>query len=194
MPAKKGTKQESINKIISGGSVYVHSNYFVEGVEATKDKIVLRVGLSYYDGSVDKFLGRITAKVVDTEVQIDESQVGTKSLPTIKGARRMILDTLAYLNKTTTPTAVSPTVTDSDEDDEAEDVRADVPTPQGKKVIVIPITKVSSLLGKKVNGYTITRVNLYSDDGKWVLFFKLNDIKVALANELFECDYEIVEE
>lgn len=194
MPAKKGTKQESIKKVIAGERVYMYSNYFVEGIDSTKNKVSLRIGLSSYRGTDDLFFGKITAKVVDTEVQIDESEVKTKSLPAIKGAERMILDTLAYLNKTTAPTAVSPTVTDSDEDDEAEDVRADEPTPQGKKVIVIPITKVLSLLGKKVNGYTITRVNLYSDDGKWVLFFKLNDIKIALANELFGCDYEIVEE
>lgn len=189
MPAKKGTKQESIKSVINGGSVYVHSNYFVKGVEATKDKITLRIGLSYYDGSADKLLGLITAKVVDTEVQIDESQVGTKSLPTIKGARRMLLDTLAYLNKTTTPTAVS-----ANDDDEAEDVRTDEPTSQSKKVIVIPITKVSSLAGKTINGFYVKEVSLYYHDGKWDMALWGSDDSDGNADDVFGCDYEIVEE
>lgn len=189
MPTKKGTKQASIKSVINGGSVYVHSNYFVKGVEATKDKITLRIGLSYYDGSADKILGLIKAKVVDTEVQIDESQVGTKSLPTIKGARRILLDALAYLNKTTAPTSVS-----VDNDDESEDERTDEPTSKGKKVIVIPITKVSSLAGKTINGLYVKKVSIYYHDGKWdMVFWNCNDNGIY-ANDVFGCDYEIVEE
>lgn len=188
MPAKKGTKQASIKSVINGGSVYVHSNYFVKGVEATKDKITLRVGLSYYDGSPDKMLGLIKAKVVDTEVQIDESQVGTKSLPTIKGARRILLDALAYLNKTTAPTSVSTN------DDESEDVRTDEPTSQGKKVIVIPMTKVSSLAGKTINGFYVKEVSIYYQDGKWNMVLFGSDDSCNDANYVFGCDYEIVEE
>lgn len=188
MPAKKGTKQASIKSVINGGSVYVHSNYFVKGVEATKDKITLRVGLSYYDGSPDKMLGLIKAKVVDTEVQIDETQVGTKSLPTIKGARRILLDALAYLNKTTAPTSVSTN------DDESEDSRTDEPTTQGKKVIVIPMTKVSSLVNKTINGFYVKMVSLYYHDGKWDLVFWDCDCSDSNADNVFGCDYEIVEE
>lgn len=189
MPTKKGTKQASIESVINGGSVYVHSNYFVKGVEATKDKITLRVGLSYYDGSADKMLGLIKAKVVDTEVQIDESQVGTKSLPAIKGARRILLDALAYLNKTTAPTSVS-----ADDDDESEDVRTDEPTSQGKKVIVIPMTKVSSLAGKTINGFYVKEVSIYYHDGKWDMVLFGRDDSCNDANYVFGCDYEIVEE
>ena len=188
MPTKKGTKQASIESVINGGSVYVHSNYFVKGVEATKDKITLRVGLSYYDGSADKMLGLIKAKVVDTEVQIDESQVGTKSLPAIKGARRILLDALAYLNKTTAPTSVSTN------DDEAEDVRTDEPTSQGKKVIVIPMTKVSSLVGKTINGFYVKEVSIYYQDGKWYMVLFGRDDSCNNAKDVFGCDYEIVEE
>ena len=189
MPTKKGTKQASIESVINGGSVYVHSNYFVKGVEATKDKITLRVGLSYYDGSADKMLGLIKAKVVDTEVQIDESQVGTKSLPAIKGARRILLDALAYLNKTTAPTSVS-----VDDDDESEDVRTDNPTTQGKKVIVIPMTKVSSLAGKTINGFYVKEVSIYYHDGKWGMVLFGRDDSCNNAQDVFGCDYEIVEE
>ena len=188
MPTKKGTKQASIESVINGGSVYVHSNYFVKGVEATKDKITLRVGLSYYDGSADKMLGLIKAKVVDTEVQIDESQVGTKSLPAIKGARRILLDALAYLNKTTAPTSVSTN------DDESEDVRTDEPTSQGKKVIVIPMTKVSSLAGKTINGFYVKELSIYYHDGKWDMVLFGRDDSCNNAKDVFGCDYEIVEE
>ena len=188
MPTKKGTKQASIESVINGGSVYVHSNYFVKGVEATKDKITLRVGLSYYDGSADKMLGLIKAKVVDTEVQIDESQVGTQSLPAMKGARRVLLDALAYLNKTTAPTSVSTN------DDEAEDVRTDEPTSQGKKVIVIPMTKVSSLAGKIINGFYAKEVSIYYHDGRWGMVLFGRDDSCNDANYVFGCDYEIVEE
>lgn len=189
MPAKKGTKQASIKSVINGGSVYVHSNYFVKGVEATKDKITLRIGLSYYDGSPDKMLGLIKAKVVDTEVQIDETQVGTKSLPTIKGARRILLDALAYLNKTTAPTSIT-----VDDDDESEDVRAYEPTSQGKKVIVIPMTKVSSLVNKTINGFYVKEVSIYYQDGKWNMVLFGRDDSCNNAKDVFGCDYEIVEE
>lgn len=189
MPTKKGTKQASIKSVINGGSVYVHSNYFVKGVEATKDKITLRIGLSYYDGSADKMLGLIKAKVVDTEVQIDETQVGTKSLPTIKGARRILLDALAYLNKTTAPTSVS-----VDDDDEEEDVRTDEPTSQGKKVIVIPMTKVSSLVNKTINGFYVKELSIYYQDGKWNMVLFGRDDSCNNAKDVFGCDYEIVEE
>lgn len=184
------TKPSTIKKIIAGECVYVHSCYFVEGIEATKDKVKLRIGLAHYDGSYDTFVGSITATVVDTEVQIDETQVGTKSLPVIKNARRMILDTLAYLNKPTAPTAVA---TDTDDDDETEDVRADEPTPQGKKVIVIPMTKVSSLVGKTINGFCISEVSLYYHDGKWFMALWNNNDDDE-ADNVFGCDYEIVEE
>lgn len=184
----RATKPTTIKKIIAGECVFVHSNYFVEGIEATKDKVKLRIGLAHYDGSYDTFVGSITATVVDTEVQIDETQVGTKSLPVIKNARRIILDTLAYLNKTTTPTAVA-----TDTDDEAEDVRVDEPTEQGKKVIVIPMTKVSGLVGKTINGFYVNEVSLYYHDGKWSMWLWDNNDDVEVDN-VFGCDYEIVEE
>ena len=133
-------------------------------------------------------LGLIKAKVVDTEVQIDESQVGTKSLPAIKGARRILLDALAYLNKTTAPTSVSTN------DGEAEDVRTDEPTTQGKKVIVIPMTKVSSLAGKTINGFYVKEVSIYYHDGKWDMVLFGRDDSCNNAKDVFGCDYEIVEE
>lgn len=189
----KSTKPTTISKIIAcNESVYLYANYFVRGIIASNDNVVVRVGMAHRnDGGVSN-LGRLVGKIVDTELIFDSTELKTSSIPAINAIERAVADVLAYLNKiepSDEPIATTTIPTDEDEDDEAVDV-SDV-----KQVLVIPLTKASKLVGAKIGKDTVSSVSLFTLDDKWHIAFAINDGDCYVqAKTLFGCDVEVSEE
>lgn len=189
----KSTKPTTISKIIAcNENVYLYANYFVRGISASNDCVVVRVGMArrHYDGVTN--LGRLVGKIVDTELIFDSTELKTSSIPAINAIERAVADVLAYLNKIEQPNEpiVTTTIpTDEDDDDEAVDV-SDV-----KQVLVIPMTKASKLVGAKIGKDTISSVSLFTLDGEWRIALAINDGDCYVtAKTLFGCDVEVSEE
>lgn len=189
----KSTKPTTISKIIAcNENVYLYANYFVRGINASKDSVVVRVGMAHrHDGGVSN-LGRLVGKIVDTELIFDSTELKTSSIPAINAIERAVADVLAYLNKiepSDEPIATTTIPTDEDEDDEAEDVS------DAKQVLVIPMTKASKLVGAKIGKDTISSVSLFTLDGEWRIALAINDGECYVqAKTLFGCDVEVSEE
>lgn len=189
----KSTKPTTISKIIAcNENVYLYANYFVRGISASNDSVVVRVGMAHrqYDGVSN--LGRLVGKIVDTELIFDSTELKTSSIPAINAIERAVADVLAYLNKIDTsdePIATTTIPTNEDEDDEAEDVSG------SKQVLVIPMTKASKLVGAKIGKDTISSVSLFTLDGEWRIALAINDGDCYVtAKTLFGCDVEVSEE
>ena len=195
----KTTKPSTIKKITDcNESVYVYARYCLQGVEINKDKVIARASLRQCYGDTFVDIGRITGKIVDTELIFDTTELHTQSIPAIKSMERVVADVLAWLatrEDTYKQIAVAvkvtnqePTSTD-DDDDEAEDVS------NVKQVLVIPMTKASKLVGAKIGKDTISSVSLFTRDGKWDIAFAINDGDCYVtAKTLFGCDVEVSEE
>lgn len=189
----KSTKPTTISKIIAcNENVYLYANYFVRGISASNDSVVVRVGMAHrHDDGVSN-LGRLVGKIVDTELIFDSTELKTSSIPAINAIERAVADVLAYLNKIDTSDETIDTTTspaDEDEDDEAEDV-SDV-----KQVLVIPMTKASKLVGAKIGKDTISSVSLFTLDGEWRIALAINDGDCYVqAKTLFGCAVEVSEE
>lgn len=189
----KSTKPTTISKIIAcNENVYLYANYFARGISASKDSVVVRVGMAHrHDGGVSN-LGRLVGKIVDTELIFDSTELKTSSIPAINAIERAVADVLAYLNKidpSDEPIATTTIPTDEDEDDEVVDV-SDV-----KQVLVIPMTKASKLVGAKIGKDTVSSVSLFTLDDKWHIAFAINDGDCYVtAKTLFGCDVEVIEE
>lgn len=189
----KSTKPTTISKIIAcNENVYLYANYFVRGIGASNDSVVVRVGMAHRnDGGVSN-LGRLVGKIVDTELIFDSTELKTSSIPAINAIERAVEDVLAYLNKidpSDEPIATTTIPTDEDEDDESVDVS------EVKQVLVIPMTKASKLVGAKIGKDTISSVCLFTRDGKWDIAFAINDGDCYVqAKTLFGCDVEVSEE
>lgn len=190
----KSTKPSTISKIIAcNENVYLYANYFVRGISASNDNVVVRVGMAHrHDGWVSN-LGRLVGKIVDTELIFDSTELKTSSIPAINAFERAVADVLAYLNKidhSDEPFATTTITADEDEDDEAVDVS------DAKQVLVIPMTKVSKLVGAKIGKDTISSVSLFTFGGKWHIAFAINggDCYDVQAETLFGCDVEVSEE
>lgn len=187
----KTTKPTTISKIIAcNENVYLYANYFVRGISASNDNVVVRVGMAHrHDGGASN-LGRLVGKIVDTELIFDSTELKTSSIPAINAFERAVADVLAYLNKidhSDEPFATT-TIT-ADEDDEAVDVS------DAKQVLVIPMTKASKLVGAKIGKDTVSSVSLFTLDGKWQIAFAINDGDCYVtAKTLFGCDVEVIEE
>lgn len=195
----KQTKPSTIKKIIDcNGRVYVYGRYCLKGVEINKDKVIARASLRHCYGDTLANIGRITGKIVDTELIFDTTELHTQSIPAINAMERVLADVLAWLAtredegeqiavavETTTPEVTS---TD-DEDDEAEDVS------DCEQVLVIPMTKASKLVGAKIGKDTISSISLFTHEGEWRIAFAINDGDCYVtAKTLFGCDAEVVEE
>lgn len=189
----KSTKPTTIGKIIAcNENVYLYANYFVRGIIASNDSVVVRVGMAHRnDGGVSN-LGRLVGKIVDTELIFDSTELKTSSIPAINAIERAVADVLAYLNKidpSDEPIATTTIPSDEDEDDEAVDV-SDV-----KQVLVIPMIKASKLVGAKIGKDTISSVSLFTLDGEWRIALAINDGDCYVqAKTLFGCDVEVSEE
>jgi hypothetical protein len=189
----KTTKPTTISKIIAcNENVYLYANYFVRGISASNDNVVVRVGMTHrHDGGVSN-LGRLVGKIVDTELIFDSTELKTSSIPAINAIERAVADVLAYLNKiepSDEPIATTTIPTDEDDDDESVDV-SDV-----KQVLVIPMTKASKLVGAKIGKDTISSVSLFTLDGEWRIAFAINDGDCYVqAKTLFGCVVEVSEE
>lgn len=184
----KSTKPTTISKIIAcNENVYLYANYFARGISASKDSVVVRVGIAHrHDDGVSN-LGRLVGKIVDTELIFDSTELKTSSIPAINAVERAVADVLAYLNKI--ETSDEPIPTDEDEDDEAEDVS------DAKQVLVIPMTKASKLVGAKIGKDTISSVSLFTLDGEWRIALAINDGDCYVqAKTLFGCVVEVSEE
>ncbi len=196
----KSTKPSTIKKIIDcNEKVYVYARYCLQGVEVNKDKVIARAYLQHCHGCAFANIGRLTGKIVDTELIFDTTELHTQSIPAINAMERVLADVLAWLAtrededeqiavtvETTTPEVTS---TD-DEDDESEDVS------DCEQVLVIPMTKASKLVGAKIGKDTISSVSLYTFGDKWHIAFAINngDCYDVQAKTLFGCDVEVVEE
>lgn len=191
----KQTKPSTIKKIIDcNDRVYVYGRYCIQGVEINKDKVIARASLRHCYGDTFANIGRITGKIVDTELIFDTTELQTASIPAIKAMERVVADVLAWLatrEDSDEPIAVettTPEVTSTD-DDEAEDVS------DYKQVLVIPMTKASNLVGAKIGKDTVSSVSLFTLDGKWHIALAINDGDCYVqAKTLFGCDVEVVEE
>ena len=189
----KTTKPTTISKIIAcNENVYLYANYFVRGISASNDNVVVRVGMAHrHDGGASN-LGRLVGKIVDTELIFDSTELKTSSIPAINAFERAVADVLAYLNKidnSDEPIATTTITSDEDEDDEAVDVS------DAKQVLVIPLTKASKLDGAKIGKDTVSSVSLFTLDGKWQIAFAINDGDCYVtAKTLFGCDVEVIEE
>jgi len=187
----KTTKPTTISKIIAcNENVYLYANYFVRGISARNDNVVVRVGMAHrHDGGASN-LGRLVGKIVDTELIFDSTELKTSSIPAINAFERAVADVLAYLNKIdNSDEPIATTTITADEDDEAVDV-SDV-----KQVLVIPMTKASKLVGAKIGKDTVSSVSLFTLDGKWQIAFAINDGDCYVtAKTLFGCDVEVIEE
>ncbi len=189
----KSTKPTTISKIIAcNENVYLYANYFVRGIIANNDSVVVRVGMAHrHDGGVSN-LGRLVGKIIDTELIFDSTELKTSSIPAINAIERAVADVLAYLNKiepSDEPIATTTIQVDEDEDDEAVDVS------DAKQVLVIPMTKASKLVGAKIGKDTVSSVSLFTLDGKWQIAFAINDGDCYVqAKTLFGCDVEVSEE
>lgn len=189
----KSTKPSTISKIIAcNENVYLYANYFVRGISASNDNVVVRVGMAHrHDGGVSN-LGRLVGKIIDTELIFDSTELKTSSIPAINAIERVVADVLAYLNKidpSDEPIATTTIPSDEDEDDEAVDVS------DAKQVLVIPLTKASKLVGAKIGKDTVSSVSLFTLDGKWQIAFAINDGDCYVtAKTLFGCDVEVIEE
>lgn len=198
----KPTKPSTIRKIIDcTDRVYVYGRYCLQGVEVKKDKVIARAYLQHCYGCSFANVGRITGKIVDTELIFDTTELNTQSIPAINAMERVLADVLAWLatrEDEDEPIAVAVEVATSevtrtdDEDDEAEDVS------DYKQVLVIPMTKASKLVGAKIGKTTVSSVTLFTLDGsKWNIVFATNDggcYTQVQPKELFGCDVEVVEE
>lgn len=189
----KSTKPTTISKTIAcNENVYLYANYFVRGISASKDSVVVRVGIAHrHDDGVSN-LGRLVGKIVDTELIFDSTELKTSSIPAINAIERVVADVLAYLNKiepSNEPIVTTTIPTDEDDDDEAVDVS------DSKQVLVIPMTKASKLVGAKIGKDTISSVSLFTLDDKWHIAFAINDGDCYVqAKTLFGCDVEVSEE
>lgn len=187
----KTTKPTTISKIIAcNENVYLYANYFVRGISASNDNVVVRVGMAHrHDGGASN-LGRLVGKIVDTELIFDSTELKTSSIPAINAFERAVADVLAYLNKIDhSDEPIATTTITSDEDDEAVDVS------DAKQVLVIPMTKASKLVGAKIGKDTISSVSLFTLDGEWRIAFAINDGDCYVqAKTLFGCDVEVSEE
>ena len=189
----KTTKLTTISKIIDcNENVNLYSNYFVRGIIASNDNVVVRVGMAHrHDGGASN-LGRLVGKIVDTELIFDSTELKTSSIPAINAVERAVADVLAYLNKidhSDEPIATTTITADEDEDDESVDVS------DTKQVLVIPLTKASKLVGAKIGKDTVSSVSLFTLDGKWQIAFAINDGDCYVtAKTLFGCDVEVSEE
>lgn len=189
----KSTKPTTISKIIAcNENVYLYANYFVRGISASNDSVVVRVGITHQHDDGVSNLGRLVGKIVDTELIFDSTELKTSSIPAINAIERAVADVLAYLNKiepSDEPIATTTIPTNEDEDDEAEDV------PDAKQVLVIPMTKASKLVGAKIGKDTISSVSLFTLDGEWRIALAINDGDCYVqAKTLFGCDVEVSEE
>ena len=189
----KSTKPTTISKIIAcNENVYLYANYFVRGISASNDNVVVRVGIAHQHDDGVTNIGRLVGKIVDTELIFDSTELKTSSIPAINAIERAVADVLAYLNKiepSSEPIATTTIPTDEDEDDEAVDV-SDV-----KQVLVVPMTKASKLVGAKIGKDTVSSVSLFTLDGKWQIAFAINDGDCYVtAKTLFGCDVEVSEE
>lgn len=195
----KSTKPSTIKKITDcNESVYVYARYCLQGVEINKDKVIARASLRQCYGDTFVDIGRITGKIVDTELIFDTTELHTQSIPAIKSMERVVADVLAWLatrEDNDKPIAVAVKVTNQettstdDDDDEAEDVS------DAKQVLVIPMTKASKLVGAKIGKDTVSSVSLFTLDGKWQIAFAINDGDCYVtAKTLFGCDVEVSEE
>lgn len=190
----KPTKPSTIKKIIDCNErVYVYGRYCLQGVDINKDKIIARAGLRHCYGDTFANIGRITGKIVDTELIFDTTELDTQSIPAINAMERVLADVLAWLatrEDEDEPIAVTVEVTSTDdEDDEAEDVS------DYKQVLAIPMTKASNLVGAKIGKVTVSSVSLFTLDGKWHIALAINDGDCYVqAKTLFGCDVEVVEE
>lgn len=189
----KQTKPSTISKIIAcNENVYLYANYFVRGISASNDNVVVRVGIAHQHDDGVTNLGRLVGKIVDTELIFDSTELKTSSIPAINAIERAVADVLAYLNKiepSDEPIATTTIPTNEDEDDEAEDV-SDV-----KQVLVIPMTKASKLVGAKIGKDTVSSVSLFALGGKWRIALAINDgYCYVTAETLFGCDVEVSEE
>lgn len=195
----KSTKPSTIKKITDcNESVYVYARYCLQGVEINKDKVIARAGLKHCYGDTFVNIGRITGKIVDTELIFDTTELHTQSIPAIKSMERVLADVLAWLatrEDTCEPIAVAvegatpEVISTDDDDDEAEDVS------NVKQVLVIPMTKASKLVGAKIGKDTISSVSLFTLDGNWHIAFAINDGDCYVqAKTLFGCDVEVSEE
>ena len=195
----KTTKPSTIKKITDcNESVYVYARYCLQGVEINKDKVIARASLKQCYGDTFVNIGRITGKIVDTELIFDTTELHTQSIPAIKSMERVLADVLAWLaarEDAYKPIAVAVKVTNQEDtstdydDDEAEDVS------NVKQVLVIPMTKASKLVGAKIGKDTVSSVSLFTLDGKWQIAFAINDGDCYVtAKTLFGCDVEVVEE
>lgn len=187
----KTTKPTTISKIIDcNENVYLYANYFVRGISASNDNVVVRVGMAHrHDGGASN-LGRLVGKIVDTELIFDSTELKTSSIPAINAIERAVADVLAYLNKIdNSDEPIATTTITADEDDEAVDVS------DAKQVLVIPMTKASKLVGAKIGKDTVSSVSLFTLDGKWQIAFAINDGDCYVtAKTLFGCDVEVIEE
>ena len=187
----KTTKPTTISKIIAcNENVYLYANYFVRGISASNDNVVVRVGMAHrHDGGASN-LGRLVGKIVDTELIFDSTELKTSSIPAINAFERAVADVLAYLNKIdNSDEPIATTAITADEDDEAVDVS------DAKQVLVIPMTKASKLVGAKIGKDTVSSVSLFTLDGKWQIAFAINDGDCYVtAKTLFGCDVEVIEE
>lgn len=196
----KPTKQSTIKKIIDcNESVYVYARYCLQGIEVNKDKVIARASLKQCYGDAFVNIGRITGKIVDTELIFDTTELHTQSIPAIKAMERVVADVLAWLatrEDKDEPIAVAvgvatpEVISTDDDDDEAEDVS------NVKQVLVIPMTKASKLVGAKIGKDTISSVSLFTFGGKWHIAFAINggDCYDVTAETLFGCDVEVSEE
>ena len=187
----KTTKPTTISKIIAcNENVYLYANYFVRGISASNDNVVVRVGMAHrHDGGASN-LGRLVGKIVDTELIFDSTELKTSSIPAINAFERAVADVLEYLNKIdNSDEPIATTAITADEDDEAVDVS------DAKQVLVIPMTKASKLVGAKIGKDTVSSVSLFTLDGKWQIAFAINDGDCYVtAKTLFGCDVEVIEE
>lgn len=189
----KSTKPTTISKIIAcNENVYLYANYFARGISASKDSVVVRVGIAHQHDDGVSNLGRLVGKIVDTELIFDSTELKTSSIPAINAIERAVADVLAHLNKiepSDEPIATTTIPTNEDEDDEAEDVSG------SKQVLVIPMTKASKLVGAKIGKDTISSVSLFTLDGEWRIALAINDGDCYVqAKTLFGCDIEVSEE
>lgn len=189
----KSTKPTTISKIIAcNENVYLHANYFARGISASKDSVVVRVGIAHQHDDGVSNLGRLVGKIVDTELIFDSTELKTSSIPAINAIERAVADVLAYLNKiepSSEPIVTTTIPTDEDDDDEAVDVS------DSKQVLVVPMTKASKLVGAKIGKDTISSVSLFTLDGEWRIALAINDGDCYVtAKTLFGCDVEVSEE
>lgn len=195
----KSTKPSTIKKITDcNESVYVYARYCLQGVEINKDKVIARASLKHCYGDTFVNIGRITGKIVDTELIFDTTELHTQSIPAIKSMERVLADVLAWLatrEDKDEPIAVAvdvatpEVISTDDDDDEAEDVS------NVKQVLVVPMTKASKLVGAKIGKDTVSSVSLFTLDGEWRIALAINDGDCYVqAKTLFGCDVEVSEE